>query len=258
MVTRVALILLCFGLGASGQSAPRKAAPSNTHTPAKPVTAPSTGKSPEAIIHTTVGDLKCELFPSEAPKAVANFIGLATGKKEWKDPTTGKTEHKPLYDGVIFHRTIPEFMIQGGDPTGTGSGDVGFEFQDELHPDLLFDKPGRLAMANRGPSTNSSQFFITEKEVPFLNPCLVEGGCPELRRPIGTGYTIFGQCDNDSVELVKKIARMPRGPNDRPLNPVKITHIEIVGASKAAAAKPAAKKPAPAKAGATPKSSPPN
>ena len=126
MVTRAVLILLSFSLAAAGQAAPRKASPGGTHTPAKPVTA-ATGKSPKAIIHTTVGDLKCELFPAQAPKAVANFIGLATGKKEWKDPTTGTAKHTPLYDGVIFHRTIPEFMVQTGDPSGTGSGDVGFE-----------------------------------------------------------------------------------------------------------------------------------
>jgi peptidyl-prolyl cis-trans isomerase A (cyclophilin A) len=183
-------------------------------------------------------------------------VGLAKGTKPWKDPATGKTIHgKPLYDGVIFHRTIPEFMIQGGDPSGSGSGDVGFEFEDELHPDLLFDKPGRLAMANRGPNTNSSQFFITEKEVPFLNLCLDPNGCAAGRAP-NSGYTIFGQCDDDSVELVKKIARMPcgggmtcNGNNSRPANPVKISHIEIV----AAGAKPAAKKSTGAKAPAAPK-----
>ena len=202
--------------------------------------------SPTAIIHTSAGDLKCTLFPAQAPKAVANFMGLAKGTKPWKDPATGNTVHgKPLYDGTIFHRTIPEFMIQGGDPSGTGSGDVGFEFEDELHPDLLFDQPGRLAMANRGPNTNSSQFFITEKEVPFLNPCLDPNGCMGGRRAPNSGYTIFGQCDEASVELVKKIARMPWAAARRvmtttavPQNPVKITHIEIQGAG----AKPAAKK----------------
>jgi peptidyl-prolyl cis-trans isomerase A (cyclophilin A) len=178
---------------------------------------------------------------------VANFIGLAKGTKPWKDPSGNMVHGKPLYDGVIFHRTIPEFMIQGGDPSGSGSGDVGFEFADELHADLLFDQPGRLAMANRGPNTNSSQFFITEKEVPFLNPCLDPNGCMGGRRAPNSGYTIFGQCDADSVELVKKIARMPctggacDGNNSRPQNPVKIKHIEILGAGSTAA-KPAAKK----------------
>src|SRR6478752_4458898 len=191
------LILLCFSLASSGQTQPK--ASGQAKTPAKktaPAAAAAPGKAPTAVIHTTIGDMKCELFPDKAPKAVANFIGLARGTKPWNDPTSGKTVHgKPLYDGVIFHRVIPDFMVQTGDPTGTGSGDVGFEFQDELHPDLLFDQPGRLAMANRGPNTNSSQFFITEKEVPFLNPCLDPGGCMGGRRPPNSGYTIFGQCD---------------------------------------------------------------
>src|SRR5215467_4328467 len=105
-------------------------------------------KHPTAIIHTTAGDLKCELFPDQAPNTVANFVGLATGKKDWTDPDTGKAmQNKPYYDGVIFHRVIPGFMIQGGDPTGTGHGGPGYQFDDELHADLKFDKPGRLAMA---------------------------------------------------------------------------------------------------------------
>ena len=257
MVTRAALILLCLGLAAGAQSKPKTPA-SGTAPKTASKAAPTKG-SPTAIIHTSAGDLKCSLFPAQAPKAVANFVGLAKGTKPWKDPATGKTIHgKSLYDGVIFHRTIPEFMIQGGDPSGSGSGDVGFEFEDDLHPDLLFDKPGRLAMANRGPNTNSSQFFITEKEVPFLNPCLDPNGCAGGRRAPNSGYTIFGQCDDDSVELVKKIARMPCGggmtcnaSNSRPATPVKITHIDIQGAG--AAAKPAAKKSTGTKAPAAPK-----
>src|SRR5262245_40980004 len=136
-----ASILLCLSLTAAGQgTAPGTAGKS------------AAAKASTAVIHTTAGDMKCELFPDKAPKAVANFVGLAKGTKTWTDPATGKPVHgKPLYDGVIFHRVIPEFMIQTGDPTGSGSGDVGFEFVDELHPDLLFDQPGRLAMANRGP-----------------------------------------------------------------------------------------------------------
>ena len=188
-----------------------------------------------AVIHTTAGDLRCELFPDKAPKTVANFVGLATGKKDWTNPRTGKVEHNhPLYDGVIFHRVIPEFMIQGGDPLGSGMGGPGYTFDDELRPDLLFDRPGRLAMANAGPNTNGSQFFITEGPQPGLDPCFDPGGCRRGFRliPKSTGYTIFGQCDDKSVELVKKIARMPRGPNDRPLNPVRITHVEIVGSAR--------------------------
>ena len=192
---------------------------------------------PTAIIHTTAGDLRCELFPDKAPKTFANFVGLATGKKDWTSPGTGKLERNhPFYDGVIFHRVIPEFMIQGGDPLGTGTGGPGYKFEDELRPDLLFDRPGRLAMANSGPNTNGSQFFITEKAQPGLNPCFDEGGCQRGFRlvPKGTGYTIFGQCDENSVELVKRIARLPRGPGagDRPRDPVKIMHVEILGAGR--------------------------
>jgi peptidyl-prolyl cis-trans isomerase A (cyclophilin A) len=257
MVTRAALILLCLGLAAGAQTKPKS--PASETTPKTASKAAPAKASPTAILHTTAGDMKCTLLPAQAPKAVANFVGLAKGTKPWKDPATGNTVHgKPLYDGVIFHRTIPEFMIQGGDPSGSGGGDVGFEFEDELHADLLFDQPGRLAMANRGPNTNSSQFFITEKEVPFLNPCLDPNGCMGGRRPPNSGYTIFGQCDESSVELVKKIARMPctAGPcaqhNERPQNPVKITHIEIQGAG-GAASKPAAKKSTGTKAATPPK-----
>ena len=250
MLTRAALILLCLSLAGAAQTKTGTAQSTAPKTTPKTAATPANAKtSPTAVIHTTAGDMKCSLFPDKAPKAVANFIGLAKGTKAWKDPATGKTvTGKPLYDGVIFHRTIPEFMIQGGDPSGSGSGDVGIEFQDELHADLLFDQPGRLAMANRGPNTNSSQFFITEKEVPFLNPCLDPNGCMGGRRQPNSGYTIFGQCDADTVELVKKIARMPcnggatcNGSNSQPQNPVKIKHIDIQTAGSTAA-KPAAKK----------------
>ena len=190
-----------------------------------------------AVIHTTAGNLRCELFPDQAPHTVANFVGLATGKKDWTNPRTGKIEHnRPMYDGVIFHRVIPGFMIQGGDPLGSGMGGPGYRFDDELRPDLLFDRPGRLAMANAGPNTNGSQFFITEEAQPGLNPCFDEGGCQRGFRliPKGTGYTIFGQCDDNSVELVKKIARMPRDQSagDRPLNPVRITHVDIISTNR--------------------------
>lgn len=226
----------------SAQTTKKGSAPQHG-TPAKPVKA-----DPTAIIHTTIGDMKCTLFPDKSPKAVAMFIGLAKGTKSWKNPATGKPMYgKPLYDGVIFHRTIPDFVIAAGDPSGTGSGDVGFEISDNLHPDLLFDRPGRLALANRGaaPATSSSQFFITEKELPFLNPCLDEGGCPQVNRPKGTGYIIFGQCDDSTVEMVKKIARMPctGGPtcsqaNSHPLTPVKIVHIEMQSGNGTPAKKP--------------------
>jgi peptidyl-prolyl cis-trans isomerase A (cyclophilin A) len=203
-------------------------------TPATPAAKPpvhhaATG-TPTAVIETTVGKMRCTLFPNKAPIGVENFIGLATGTKDWKNPVSGATKHGvPLYDGTIFHRVIPDFMIQGGDPAGTGEGDPGYKFKNEVSSDLLFDKPGRLAYANAGPDTNGSQFFITEVPVPHLNG----------------GYTIFGQCDDATVALVKQIARMATDPsNNRPFRPVKIVHISIVRAAPAA---PAAKPATPAK-----------
>ncbi len=170
--------------------------------------------NPTAIIHTTAGDLRCELFPKVAPIGVENFIGLASGTKDWTSPVMHEKKHGvPLYDGTIFHRVIPNFMIQGGDAAGNGMGDPGYKFKNEVSDSLGFDRAGRLAYANAGPDTNGSQFFITE--VPQTS--------------LDGKYTIFGQCDKDAVELVKKIARMPRDARDFPTNPVKITHIEIVG-----------------------------
>lgn len=179
--------------------------------------------TPTAIIDTTVGKITCTLFPDQAPIGVKNFIGLATGTKDWKNPVSGVSKHGvPLYDGTIFHRVIPGFMIQGGDPKGDGTGQPGYEFKNEVSSDLLFDKPGRLAFANSGPDTNESQFFITEAATPHLNG----------------NYTIFGQCDEASVALVKQIAHMATNPsNDRPFSPVKIIHITIVRGA-AAPAKP--------------------
>ncbi len=171
---------------------------------------------PTAIIDTTAGKMTCTLFTDKAPIGVANFIGLATGTKDWTNPATGAKEHGvPLYDGTIFHRVIPEFMIQGGDPVGTGTGDPGYKFKNEVSSDLQFDRPGRLAYANSGPDTNGSQFFITEVAYSSLNG----------------HYTIFGQCDAASVALVKEIARMASDPrNNKPFRPVKINHISIEGA----------------------------
>jgi len=221
MVTRAALILLCFSLAAGAQSKPKTTTTSGSKA-AQPASPAKT--APTAIFHTTAGDLTCELFPSNAPKTVKNFIGLATGTKEWTDPQTGQKTTRPLYDGTIFHRVIPSFMIQGGDPLGQGTGGPGYSFEDEFDSSLTFDRPGRLAMANSGPNTNGSQFFITEVPTPHLNG----------------RHTIFGQCDDASVELVKKIARMPTSRGDRPADPVKIKHIQITGAGTAA--KPAPKK----------------
>ncbi len=181
--------------------------------------------NPTAVIDTTMGKLTCTLFPDKAPKGVANFIGLAEGTKDWVNPVSHAKKHGvPLYDGTIFHRVIPEFMIQGGDPAGNGAGEVGFRFGIEVTPDLKFDRPGRLAYARTSdPNSQGSQFFITEVPYPSLN----------------MQYTIFGQCDEASVELVKKIARQPRDSNDFPRNPVRIRHITIENAGGAAAKAPA-------------------
>jgi len=177
------------------------------------LTAPAVVRAqPTAIIDTTAGKLTCTLFPDKAPIGVANFIGLAQGTKDWISPVTHQKKHGvPHYDGTIFHRVIPDFMIQGGDPAGNGTGDPGYQFKNEVSSDLQFDRPGRLAYANAGPDTNGSQFFITEVPYPSLNG----------------GYTIFGQCDEASLALVKQIARMGRDSNDRPYRPVKINHITI-------------------------------
>ena len=168
--------------------------------------------------------MHCPLFPKAAPVTVANFIGLAKGTKDWTNPKTGRKVHGvPLYNNTVFHRVIPDFMIQGGDPLGTGMGDPGYKFKDEFVSTLTFDQPGRLAMANSGPNTNGSQFFITTAATPWLNG----------------KHTIFGQCDAASVEIAKKITAVARDSNDRPRTPVVLKHIKIDDGTPA----PAVKKP---------------
>ena len=234
-----AIAIACMTASSLGQATPTRkpatppmkkpSAQTAAKTAAKPAAKPATGGSSTAIFETTAGKITCKLFDKEAPATVANFIGLATGTKDWKNPASHATKHNtPLYDGTIFHRVIPQFMIQGGDPAGNGTGDPGYTFQDEFVPALTFDRPGRLAMANSGPGTNGSQFFITEVPVPHLN----------------NHHTIFGQCDEASLALVKKIARQPSDPaNNRPFHPIRITHLVILkaGAAVASPAKPAVK-----------------
>ena len=167
----------------------------------------------QAILHTNHGDIKIQLFDDQAPKTVANFVGLANGTKEYLDPRTGKKTTGHFYDGLTFHRVIDGFMIQGGDPLGNGRGGPGYQFGDEFHPELSFDRPYLLAMANAGPGTNGSQFFITVGKAPHLN-----------RR-----HTIFGEvADPTSRAVVDEIARVPTDRNDRPLDPVVINTVEIV------------------------------
>ena len=165
-----------------------------------------------ATFKTNHGDIVVELFPNHAPKTVENFVGLAEGTKEWIDPETGKVSNKPLYDNLVFHRIIPDFMLQGGDPQGTGMGGPGYQFEDEFHPDLQFDKPYILAMANAGPGTNGSQFFITVIPTAWLN----------------RKHTIFGEVvDDDSKRVVDAIAVVERDRFDRPVTPVTLEKVEI-------------------------------
>jgi len=162
-----------------------------------------------ATIHTSSGDIVIQLFEKEAPKTVANFVDLATGKKEWTDPATKEKTRKPLFDGTTFHRVIPFFMIQGGDPLGTGEGGPGYEFQNE-DSDLRFDRPGRVAMANSGRDTNGCQFFITVAPQPHLNG----------------GYTIFGQVV-EGQDVAEKISEVDRDEHDKPLQAVTIKNITV-------------------------------
>lgn len=174
---------------------------------------------PYAVFHTSLGDFTCELFADKSPKTVENFVGLAKGTKEWTDPSTREVKkNTPLYSGTKFHRTIPNFMIQGGDPLGNGMGGPGYKFQDEFS-DLEFDKAGLLAMANAGPNTNGSQFFVTVGPTPHLT----------------NKHTIFGKVIS-GYDIVKKISEQPSGPNGQVQNPVILKSIEIVDSPAGAAA----------------------
>lgn len=204
------LALIAPAIAAVEQTpAPLPDAPSAT-AQVKPAPTPT---GPTVVIDTTMGRLTCKLFSEQSPIASANFIGLAEGTKPWTDPVThAKVTGKSYYSGTTFHRVIPQFMIQGGDRAGDGSGDAGYFFDNENTPGLNFDTPGRLAMANAGPNTNGTQFFITEQAVPQLDG----------------KYTIFGQCDAHSVLIAMTIARVDRSAEDKPRTPVVIDKITIV------------------------------
>ena len=166
-----------------------------------------------ATLTTNRGDIVIDLFPDQAPQTVENFVGLAEGTKQWLDPATHQPSDKPFYDGLTFHRVIENFMIQGGCPLGTGTGGPGYQFGDEFHPDLKFDRPYLLAMANAGPGTNGSQFFITLAPTSWLN----------------NKHTIFGEvADQASRDVVDKLGQVKTGPGDRPAEPVVIESVEIV------------------------------
>ncbi len=163
-----------------------------------------------ATIETSMGNVTVKLFEKETPKTVANFTGLVEGKKEWTDTKTGKKVKKKFYDGLAFHRVIPKFMVQGGCPLGNGTGGPGYAFEDEIVPSLVFDKPGYLAMANAGPGTNGSQFFITTVPTPWLNG----------------HHTIFGEVI-EGQNVVEKISNVKRGAQDKPETPVLIKKVTI-------------------------------
>ncbi len=166
----------------------------------------------KATLHTNMGDIVIDLFPNHAPKTVANFVELATGQREWTHPKSGKKSTDNLYDGTIFHRVISGFMIQGGDPAGNGTGGPGYKFADEFHPELVFDRPYLLAMANAGPGTNGSQFFITVAPSTWLN----------------RKHSIFGEVtDPASQAIVDAIAEVETGAQDRPKNPITINSVTI-------------------------------
>ena len=163
-------------------------------------------------LHTNHGDININIFDNHAPKTVKNILGLADGSVEWTHPATGEKSNNPLYNGTVFHRIIPNFMIQAGDPLGQGTGGPGFKFEDEPHPELVFDRPYLLAMANAGPNTNGSQFFITVAPTTWLN----------------RKHTIFGEVkDAASQAVVDKIGSTPTGAQDKPVTPVVINSVTI-------------------------------
>lgn len=163
-----------------------------------------------AVVHTNHGDIDIEFFEDRAPKTVANFVGLATGKRTWTDPETGEDRNDPFYDGVAFHRIIEGFMVQGGDPTGTGRGGPGYQFRDEFHDELRHDREGRVSMANAGPDTNGSQFFITLRQTPHLND----------------KHAVFGQVV-DGMDVVRAIGEVETNANDQPVDDVVIESVDV-------------------------------
>jgi peptidyl-prolyl cis-trans isomerase A (cyclophilin A) len=199
VIVGVLAVLLTAGCAGAGQQAASKK--EKSVEAAQPL---------YATFKTSMGDIVIHLFEDKAPNTVANFVGLAEGTKEWTDPKTGQKVKKPLYDGTIFHRVIPGFMIQGGDPLGRGTGGPGYRFADEFHKELRHEKPGILSMANSGPNTNGSQFFITHVPTPHLD----------------NRHSVFGEVVKGQ-EVVVAIGNVPKGPGDRPQKDVTINQIVL-------------------------------
>jgi peptidyl-prolyl cis-trans isomerase A (cyclophilin A) len=246
LILSATLLLSSFAFGQATPATPAtpaKKAPAKAAA-AKPVPLPPPEPKEDGLyanIRTSMGDITVKLFEKESPITVKNFVDLATGRKAWTNPKTGLRAARPLYNGLIFHRVIPGFMIQGGDPTGTGMGGTD-KIKDEFDPSLKFDIPGRLAMANAGPGTGSCQFFITEVPTPHLNG----------------KHTIFGQVVANQP-LIAKISGVPKNAENRPNTPVRIVKVDFErwGEGKLLpiyppAARPAATKAAPAKKAAAP------
>ncbi len=209
----VLLCAACLALNGCRRSAEDPAVPPAVQEPEEE-TAATEDEIPQAltaVFHTSMGKITCELYPEEAPLTVDNFVFLARGSKKWTDPKTGEDVSCPLYDGTVFHRVIPDFMIQGGDPMGTGMGGPGYEFEDEISGKHRFDAPGILAMANAGPDTNGSQFFITVAPTPWLNG----------------RHTIFGRVVSGQ-DIVEAISMVDRDSGDKPLKPVVLNKVEII------------------------------
>jgi peptidyl-prolyl cis-trans isomerase A (cyclophilin A) len=234
MLRAVTIPLLIWALSLTAPSPGAQTTPSKSRTPAKAPAKPAQPALPAvdlpaepglyAVIYTSMGNIVCRLYDKSAPKTVENFRGLATGTKPWKDFKTGRMRHTPLYSGTTFHRVIPGFMIQGGDPSGDGTGEPGFKIPDEIDPKLDFSQKGVLAMANSGPNTNGCQFFITVGPAEHLNG----------------NYSIFGRVVSGQ-EVADAISNVPRDEaNDKPKDPVVIKAIAIRSVPEAAAKKPAA------------------
>lgn len=215
--------LIVFAIGFHGEAQETSADEANAGTEVtkatkkkkagkKDAAAKKEGKAKDmiAVFNTNKGTFKVKLFADKAPKTVENFVGLAEGTKEWTDPKTGQKVKKPFYNGLVFHRVIPNFMIQGGDPKGNGTGGPGFQFEDEFDPSLKHDKPGILSMANAGPNTNGSQFFVTVAATPHLN----------------NRHSVFGEVI-EGMDVVYDISKVKTGSMDRPVEDVKINTLTI-------------------------------